>query len=140
MDNEIDDIRGFFSRRKLLKKVWQFFTAGSAVLIALLLGPFYVRYLEKKRRFIFSLNNISDKIRAESQVFLFKEHDQVTAMSRKCPHLGCTLEINNSQDGFICPCHGSKFQKNGAYILGPADKDMTKINYIITNKTVEIEL
>ncbi len=41
-----------------------------------------------------------------------------TALSLVCTHLGCTVEVQ--PDGFACPCHGSRFNKNGYPIKGPA--------------------
>jgi nitrite reductase/ring-hydroxylating ferredoxin subunit len=41
-----------------------------------------------------------------------------TALSLTCPHLGCTVE--EKPDGLICPCHGSRFDADGAVLRGPA--------------------
>ena len=41
-----------------------------------------------------------------------------TALSLVCTHLGCTVEVQ--PDGFACPCHGSRFNKNGYPVKGPA--------------------
>ena len=44
---------------------------------------------------------------------------------RRCSHLGCAL---NLIDGYYeCPCHGSKFDKNGKIVDGPALKNIKKI-------------
>jgi Rieske Fe-S protein len=41
-------------------------------------------------------------------------------LTRTCPHNGCRLNYNNSQDQFVCPCHASKFNLNGDCLSGPA--------------------
>ena len=41
-----------------------------------------------------------------------------SALSLVCTHLGCTLEKQN--DGFTCPCHGSRFAADGIAQRGPA--------------------
>lgn len=41
-----------------------------------------------------------------------------TAISLICTHLGCTVEVQI--DTFACPCHGSRFNKNGIPVKGPA--------------------
>ena len=42
-----------------------------------------------------------------------------------CPHLGCKLIHNKQEDTYDCPCHGSRFDKDGNVIMAPANK---KIN------------
>ncbi len=47
-------------------------------------------------------------------------HDEkgFTAISLVCTHLGCT--VDQSSQGFACPCHGSQYDKNGLVTRGPA--------------------
>ena len=58
------------------------------------------------------------------------------ALSRKCPHLGCTVPYVESftftdpLDGqsitgwFRCPCHGSTYSDTGRRVFGPAPRSM----------------
>lgn len=46
-----------------------------------------------------------------------------TAISLKCTHLGCTVE--HKGDTFECPCHGSRFDKDGKRMRGPAVRDLS---------------
>lgn len=46
------------------------------------------------------------------------------ATSMICTHQGCTVSWANSSQQFQCPCHGSKFDKDGKVIQGPATKDL----------------
>jgi cytochrome b6-f complex iron-sulfur subunit len=41
-----------------------------------------------------------------------------TALSLVCTHLGCTIDVE--ADGFACPCHGSRFDRRGRNLRGPA--------------------
>lgn len=43
---------------------------------------------------------------------------------RYCTHLGCELEYNKTTDTWDCPCHGSRFEKNGKLIDGPSQKNL----------------
>lgn len=43
-----------------------------------------------------------------------------------CPHMGCRLEWNPQTQTFDCPCHGSRFDRNGRLIDGPAQTDCKK--------------
>ena len=45
----------------------------------------------------------------------------------KCPHLGCKLIYNEMENTFDCPCHGSRFNKEGNCIASPANKDINNI-------------
>jgi glycine/D-amino acid oxidase-like deaminating enzyme len=44
----------------------------------------------------------------------------------RCNHLGCGLIFDDENECFECPCHGSKFHKNGVVIDGPTIKKLKK--------------
>lgn len=50
----------------------------------------------------------------------------VIAISLVCTHLGCTVENNDDSEGFTCPCHGSRYNKDGRLLEGPATKDLPR--------------
>jgi len=41
-----------------------------------------------------------------------------------CTHLGCLYKWEPSNHRFECPCHGSKFSREGFYIEGPAPRSL----------------
>lgn len=41
-----------------------------------------------------------------------------------CPHLGCVVAWNSTEQSWDCPCHGSRFDKFGSVINGPANSDL----------------
>lgn len=43
-----------------------------------------------------------------------------------CAHLGCELVFNETTNTWDCPCHGSRFEKDGTLIDGPSQKDLKK--------------
>lgn len=42
---------------------------------------------------------------------------------KRCPHLGCALRWNPQEHSWDCPCHGSRFEKDGTLSDTPAQKD-----------------
>lgn len=44
----------------------------------------------------------------------------------KCPHMGCQLEWNPDEGTWECPCHGSRFDKDGHWLNGPARRNAEK--------------
>lgn len=42
----------------------------------------------------------------------------------RCPHLGCALSYNKEEHSWDCPCHGSRFAKEGALLDNPATDDL----------------
>jgi glycine/D-amino acid oxidase-like deaminating enzyme/nitrite reductase/ring-hydroxylating ferredoxin subunit len=44
-----------------------------------------------------------------------------------CPHLGCVVQWNGDEKTFDCPCHGSRFSKEGVVINGPAVSNLERI-------------
>jgi cytochrome b6-f complex iron-sulfur subunit len=48
------------------------------------------------------------------------------ALYKVCTHLGCLYNWNTQEVKFICPCHGSQFEKDGTYIKGPAPRNLDR--------------
>jgi Rieske Fe-S protein len=52
------------------------------------------------------------------------EAGTVHARSAVCTHLGCHVQWNQEERSWDCPCHGSRFDVDGAVLNGPAVKDL----------------
>ena len=51
------------------------------------------------------------------------------AFDAVCPHAGCTVEYDQGNSIFVCPCHGSQFNdRTGAVEVGPASHGLGKIS------------
>ena len=52
---------------------------------------------------------------------VYKDEDGGTiALSPRCTHLGCTVDWNATASTWDCPCHGSRYSKEGEVVQGPA--------------------
>lgn len=50
----------------------------------------------------------------------------ITPVPKRCPHLGCALKWNSEEHSWDCPCHGSRFSKNGELLNNPATEGLKK--------------
>jgi cytochrome b6-f complex iron-sulfur subunit len=62
---------------------------------------------------------------------LFHSQNGFSALSLVCTHLGCTVE--QKDNGFACPCHGSRYDSNGNVLRGPAQKSLRSLRVEITS-------
>jgi glycine/D-amino acid oxidase-like deaminating enzyme/nitrite reductase/ring-hydroxylating ferredoxin subunit len=57
----------------------------------------------------------------------YRDEDGVVhAVSLRCTHLGCLLRFNGAETSWDCPCHGSRFDVDGAVLEGPAVKPLPR--------------
>ncbi len=52
-----------------------------------------------------------------------------------CTHLGCLYKWVGENNSFECPCHGSKFTREGDFIEGPAPRSLD--HFVITEENGE---
>lgn len=78
-------------------------------------------------------------------LFILHLADGFCAISAVCTHLGCV--VAPSATGFDCPCHGSKFGKDGSLVQGPAGSPLVWFEMsqapdgqlvVHTNKSVQV--
>ncbi|HCE58307.1 MAG TPA: hypothetical protein DER09_10870 [Prolixibacteraceae bacterium] len=60
------------------------------------------------------------------------------ALSKLCTHSQCTVTYNSSTQEIPCPCHGSKFTKEGAVVNGPATSPLKKYDVKLSGNTLTI--
>ncbi|MBK3496733.1 ubiquinol-cytochrome c reductase iron-sulfur subunit [Viridibacillus sp. YIM B01967] len=70
------------------------------------------------------------KSNVTNTAWVYKEGEEVIALSPVCKHLGCTVNWEGDpehKNQFFCPCHAGRYEKNGDNIkgtppLGPLDE------------------
>lgn len=61
------------------------------------------------------------------KIGIYKDKDgKIYTVDVKCPHLGCQLEWNADELSWDCPCHGSRFDRFGKLISGPATEGIAR--------------
>ena len=68
--------------------------------------------------------NSSRTIIAHIPALVIHDEEGLRAVSLTCSHLGCTIEERNF--GFECPCHSSRYDKEGVVIRGPSASNLRK--------------
>ncbi len=63
----------------------------------------------------------------------------VVALYQKCVHLGCRVPWCGSSQWFECPCHGSKYNRVGEKVGGPAPRGLDRFSVSVSNGTVVID-
>lgn len=56
---------------------------------------------------------------------ILRTRDEVSAIDLTCTHLGCA--VVGTRAGFACPCHGSRFDRRGRVLSGPAPSSLRSL-------------
>jgi nitrite reductase/ring-hydroxylating ferredoxin subunit len=65
--------------------------------------------------------------RGLGHVALYRDTDGIVhAVSARCTHLGCLVRFNAAETSWDCPCHGSRFDVDGAVLEGPAVRPLPR--------------
>lgn len=67
------------------------------------------------------------------------EEGSPKAIYMVCTHLGCLYKWEPSNFRFECPCHGSKFSRDGFYIEGPAPRSLDHFELTVENGQVVVD-
>ncbi len=65
----------------------------------------------------FAVGEVSTRWKKSHGVILVRTAAGFYAIRAVCTHLGCIVAA--TPDGFSCPCHGSRFSKQGRVLQGP---------------------
>jgi len=68
----------------------------------------------------------------EQQVYILRSQQGLWALTAVCTHLGCITQWKPDANMIACPCHGSKFRRNGTKIEGPAPRPLPRLSLTLT--------
>ena len=118
-----------YSRRQVL-------SLGRKALIVVGVGCLYPvsRYLTAKENPLAVARIASNKMPlslhwqqlGQTRFWLRQGSNGVEAMWASCTHLGCEVSYNLEKDQWICPCHGSRYSKDGLPLVGPAVRPLVR--------------
>lgn len=67
----------------------------------------------------------------QGKFWLVNTEQGVMAIYKVCTHLGCLYDWKTTENLFICPCHGSTFEKDGVFVRGPAPRSLDRFQISI---------
>lgn len=92
---------------------------------------------EEPKRFDFKVHQVDAWYESEEprSAWVFKQGDEIVALSPVCKHLGCTVNWNSDPKNpnmFFCPCHYGLYEKDGTNVPGtppiaPLDVYVTEV-------------
>ena len=147
------DIRTF-NRREFLTYSWGaavgIVSAQSLVATGLLMYP---RFRVGEFGGDFPLGSVSGLPNTEAapqgdpigKFWLVNTEEGPRALYMVCTHLGCLYKWVEANRRFECPCHGSKFTREGEYIEGPAPRGLDQFvvelqdNGAVVGATAEVD-
>ena len=141
LEKEVQDPSPSFSRRHFLEMVGVgavgIAAAGGLVLSAEYLSPNVV----KEPPTIFKAGRPEEyapgsvTLDKEQKVFIVRAKEgYFYALSAVCTHLGCIANWKSEEGIVACPCHGSKFDRDGNVIGGPAPKPLPRFSLSLDDR------
>jgi len=115
------------TRRSFLAGSWSWLRWGAGILLLYPLFRF-LGYRAPRQPRIVKVDKVVPVggFVLEHDFILFVEQSGAWAISRKCTHLGCRLNYQEKEGVLLCPCHHSRFSKEGIRLSGPAQKDLPR--------------
>ena len=64
--------------------------------------------------------------------------ENIMAIYQVCVHLGCLVPYIPSEKRFICPCHGSTYERDTKYVRGPAPRNLDQFRVRVVNDNIVV--
>jgi len=120
------------SRRRLLHIFWSLPVIAALCQLCKLLTSFTLAGQNSSRPPIIELDPVAELpekngaplYHRRGKFWLLNNDDGIVAITNTCSHLECLFTWDREGNGFICPCHGSRFDRHGRVLNGPATRDL----------------
>jgi len=70
----------------------------------------------------------------QAGIFIVRASEGFYALTAICTHLGCITAWKPELGIIACPCHGSKFNKDGTKIAGPAPRPLPRLKMWVSDE------
>ncbi len=77
------------------------------------------------------------RFQSQRSVWVVRKGESVKVFSGVCPHLGCS--VNTRADKFICACHGSEWDAEGATLAGPTPRGLDTLEFRVEENRLKIK-
>lgn len=110
--------------RSQSKRKFLLFLAGLATIFPII--RFLGFSVPKKPKIVEVAKTLQDgEFFVAPEFILFEQNNQSWAVSRRCTHLGCTVNFHEKEKIIECPCHQSRFTTTGEVLRGPATRNLS---------------
>ena len=77
------------------------------------------------------------KFQTQRSVWVVRKGENAKVFSGVCPHLGCS--VNSREDKFICACHGSEWDVEGARLAGPTPRGLDTLEFRVEENKLKVK-
>lgn len=72
-------------------------------------------------------------------VLVYNNGTDLLVFNDLCTHQGCQVEYITKSHKFICPCHGSEYNKTGEVLKGPALLPLQRLEYKVIDNILFVK-
>jgi len=134
------------SRRKILHYLWSLPLIAGLIQLLRMVSDFTLAGEKNPHPAMVDLgtiNELPEKLGAplyhrRGRFWLLNNEDGVVAITNTCSHLDCLFDWDPATSNFVCPCHGSRFDRHGRVLNGPATRDLDRFPLQLINPDGEI--
>jgi len=133
-ENSPESPESGLSRRKILHYLWSLPLIVGVIQLLRMISDFTLAGEKNPHPAMVDLgtiNELPEKLGAplyhrRGRFWLLNNEDGVVAITNPCSHLECLFDWDSATGNFVCPCHGSRFDRHGRVLNGPATRDLDR--------------